>query len=34
MIIKTSLGETGIRSISDHHHVNFGCHSFDNYENN
>jgi hypothetical protein len=33
MIMRTSLGETGIGSINGHQHYNFGCCSLDNYEN-
>jgi hypothetical protein len=33
MIIKTILGEIGIRSIRDRHHDNFEHWPFDNYEN-
>jgi hypothetical protein len=31
MIIRTSLGDTCIRSISGHHHDNFGCYPLENY---
>jgi hypothetical protein len=31
MIIRTSLGDTCIGSISGHHHDNFGCYTLDNY---
>ncbi len=33
LIIKTSLSETCIGSISGHDHDHFGKHPFDNYEN-
>jgi len=33
IIIGINLNETYIGSINGHHHDDYGCHPFDNYEN-